>query len=228
MALLILLRHGQSMWNAADRFTGWVDVPLSEKGIQEALSAGQTLSHTPIDIVFTSNQCRAQQTAMIAMSQMKQQKTPIVQHLAGDQYEQYHIMDESIDSKDIIPVYYDSRLNERFYGQLQGKNKAQCRESYGEEQVKIWRRSYDTPPPEGESLAMTLQRTLPCFDERIMPLLAKGSNILVSAHGNSLRSLAMKIENLNQEEVLNLEIATGKPICYVFEDNHFELTTPST
>lgn len=227
MALLILLRHGQSMWNAANRFTGWVDVPLSEKGIQEAFSAGQTLSKTPIDIVFTSDQCRAQQTAMIAMTQIAGKKTPIIGHEEDNKAEQYHAIDDSITPEDIIPVHYDHRLNERFYGQLQGKNKNQCREDYGEEQVKIWRRSYNTPPPGGESLAMTAERTLPCFHERILPQLSKGAHVLVSAHGNSLRSLVMEIENLNQEQVLDLEIATGKPICYAFENNRFKKTQPS-
>ena len=216
MSQLILLRHGQSVWNKANIFTGWVDVPLSDQGIDEALSAGEELADIEFDCIFMSTLMRAQQTAMLAMSKNNTHKTPIRVDHDSDIQDQSHIYCEQ-SSNNMIPVHVDWRLNERNYGQLQGYNKQATAEEYGEEQVKLWRRSYDVAPPEGESLEMTSQRTLPCLFERIQPMLERGLTCLVSAHGNSLRSIVQYLDDLSQDEVLQLEISTGVPFYYQFE-----------
>ena len=197
MATLILLRHGQSVWNAANKFTGWTDVGLSEVGEAEAAKAGEELADTQIDVVHTSNLIRAQHTAEIVMRHNR--------------------------ASSDVPTHRDLRLNERHYGDLQGLNKQDTRDKYGDEQVHIWRRSYDVPPPgeDGESLAMCAERTLPYLDEAIKPDLEAGKTVLVAAHGNSLRSIVMKIEGLSKEEVLSLEIPTGIPRIYTYEDEKF-------
>ena len=195
MSTLILLRHGQSVWNAANKFTGWTDVELSEVGKAEAAKAGEDLSSTKIDVVHTSDLIRAQRTAAI-------------------------VMEHNQASSD-VPTHRDFRLNERHYGALQGLDKDETRAKYGAEQVHIWRRSYDVPPPEGESLAMCAERTLPYLKEEIMPDLDAGKTVLVAAHGNSLRSIVMEIEGLSKEEVLSLEIPTGVPRIYTYEDHVF-------
>ena len=197
MATLILLRHGQSVWNAANKFTGWTDVGLSEVGEAEAAKAGEELADTQIDVVHTSELIRAQHTAEI-------------------------VMEHNRASSD-VPTHRDFRLNERHYGDLQAEDKNEIRDKHGVEQVKIWRRSYDVPPPgeEGESLAMCAERTLPYLDEAIKPDLDAGKTVLVAAHGNSLRSIVMKIEGLSKEEVLSLEIPTGIPRIYTYEGGNF-------
>ena len=197
MALMVLLRHGQSVWNAENRFTGWVDVDLSPKGIIEAEAAGDELADICFDVIHTSALMRAQRTAAIVMERNRASNNP--------------------------PVHRDERLNERHYGALQGLNKDETREMHGAEQVHIWRRSFDVPPPEGESLEMCAKRTLPYLHEVIVPDLEAGSNILVAAHGNSLRSIVMAIENLTPEEILSVEIPTGSPILYEFKTGQFHL-----
>ena len=194
MASLILIRHGQSVWNASNRFTGWTDVDLSDKGVIEAEEAGRQLSDIRIDVVHTSDLIRAQRTAKIVMQQ-----------------------NES--SGEAVPTKYDWRLNERHYGALQGLNKAETAEKHGAEQVQIWRRSFDVPPPEGESLEMTAERTIPYFTEEILPDLESGKNVLVSAHGNSLRSIVMHIEGISPDDIVSLEIPTGSPLLYRHDKN---------
>ena len=221
MSHLILLRHGQSMWNQANLFTGWVDVPLTNQGIEEAIKAGQQLAKIDIDTIFTSTLVRAQQTAMLTMAQSKTNKGPIVIH-EGEQGSNSLIFSDTA-KENMIPVYYDMRLNERNYGELQGLNKDDTRAKYGEEQVKIWRRSFDVAPPHGESLKMTSERTMPCFDTRILPMLKDDKNVLVAAHGNSLRSIVMNIEELSPEEVLQLELPTGVPRVYSYSNDRYEL-----
>ena len=195
MATLILLRHGQSVWNAANIFTGWTDVDLSEVGEAEAAQAGKDLAGTTIDVIHTSDLIRAQRTAKIVMEHNR--------------------------ASSEVPTHCDIRLNERHYGDLQGLNKDETRAKHGEEQVRIWRRSYDVPPPGGESLAMCAERTLPYLTDAIIPDLEAGKTVLVAAHGNSLRSIVMKIEDLSKEEVLNLEIPTGVPRTYTYDDGLF-------
>ena len=192
MTRLVLIRHGQSVWNATNRFTGWTDVELSEKGEGEAATAGEQLADVRFDVVHTSGLIRAQRTAEIVMSKNR---------VSGE-----------------IPTKQDDRLNERHYGDLQGLNKAETAEIHGAEQVHIWRRSFDVPPPGGESLEMTAERTIPYFVEEIIPDLNSGMNVLVAAHGNSLRSIVMHIEGISPEEITKLEIPTGVPMDYEFDN----------
>lgn len=224
MAQLVLIRHGESVWNKKNVFTGWVDVPLSAKGIDEALKAGDKLSDIAFGVVYTSVQVRAIQTAMIALAKSSSDKTPVIIHAEGKMAEWTGIYSEEM-KKNIIPVYRDWHLNERYYGQLQGKNKAETAEAYGEEQVHQWRRSYDVAPPEGECLKDTAERTIPFFEEKILRDLQEGKNVLVSAHGNSLRSIVMFIENLSREEVLKLEIPTGSPLLFDYRNGKLTRTS---
>ena len=194
MSTLVLVRHGQSQWNLENRFTGWVDVPLTVTGRAEAHRAGELLAATGLRFskAYTSVLVRAQQTLDIILDVLGQAD---------------------------IPVVRDQALNERHYGDLQGKNKAETAAMYGEEQVHIWRRSYDVRPPGGESLADTAARALPYFEGRIIPDLRAGETVIVSAHGNSLRSIVMNLDKLSREQVLALEIATGVPILYEFSES---------
>ena len=192
---MVLLRHGQSVWNAENKFTGWTDVDLSAKGEKEAELAGKKLSEIKFDVVHTSELIRAQRTAKIVISQNKYSEKPITHH--------------------------DQRLNERHYGSLQGLDKDETRQKFGAEQVHIWRRSFDIPPPDGESLEMCAKRTLPYLNEEIEPDLQSGKNVLVAAHGNSLRSIVMSIENLSPNEILSVEIPTGVPIHYQYENGKY-------
>jgi 2,3-bisphosphoglycerate-dependent phosphoglycerate mutase len=201
------------MWNKANVFTGWVDVPLSSVGIREALNAGEILKKIEFDLVFTSVQVRAIQTAMLCLSKNNSGKTPVIIHEEGKMKEWSRIYGDKM-KDNIIPVFCDWHLNERYYGELQGLNKAETALEYGDKQVHLWRRSFDVMPPEGESLKITSERTIPFFQDRIMPEAQEGKNVLVSAHGNSLRSIVMHLDGLSQEEVLQLEIPTGKPIIY--------------
>lgn len=190
MSLLVLVRHGESQWNLENRFTGWVDIPLSAKGEEEARQAGEKLKGIKFDKAFTSVLVRAQKTL--------------------------DIMLDVIGQKD-LPFEKSQALNERHYGDLQGLNKAETAKKYGEEQVKLWRRSYDVAPPGGESLKDTAARTLPYFESKILPEIKRGQNILVSAHGNSLRSIVMQLDKLTKSQVLELNLGTGVPIVYEFD-----------
>jgi len=187
MARLILLRHGESQWNLENRFTGWVDVPLSPRGIQEAKDAGEKLRSFTFDRAFTSVLARANETLRLVLD---------------------------IIGQTAIPIEKDKALNERMYGELQGLNKDETVKKYGEAQVKIWRRSYDVRPPGGESLKDTAERVLPYYERTIKPYVLKGDTILVAAHGNSLRALIMELEQLSREQVLELNIPTGAPLLY--------------
>ncbi|SLM47695.1 phosphoglyceromutase 1 [Nitrospira japonica] len=187
MARVVLLRHGESQWNLENRFTGWVDVPLSERGIQEARNAGEKLRGFTFDRAFTSVLMRANETLRLALETIGQTA---------------------------LPIQKDKALNERMYGDLQGLNKAETAKKYGDEQVKIWRRSYDVRPPGGESLKDTAERVLPYYEKTIKPHLLKGETILIAAHGNSLRALVMELEQLSREQVLELNIPTGAPLLY--------------
>lgn len=201
MSILILIRHGESQWNLENRFTGWVDVPLSPKGTEEARTAADKLKSYKFDIAFTSVLKRAKDTLDIILKATNQTA---------------------------VPIEYDAALNERHYGALQGLNKAETAKKYGEEQVHIWRRSYDVPPPKdktelnpegiSESLKDTAARTLPYWEKKIFPEILAGKNVIVAAHGNSLRSIVMHLDGLTKEQVLELNIPTGKPLLYVFDD----------
>ncbi len=219
MNKLILLRHGQSEWNKQNLFTGWVDIPLSEKGVEEAFEAGKRIKNIPIDIIVATTLIRAQMTAMLAMIGHSSGKVPVVLHDGEGKLEEWGRIYSA--SAKTIPVIRCWELNERMYGELQGLNKAETAEKFGAEQVKLWRRSYDTPPPHGESLKMTAERSIPYFEEKIVPMLQEGYTVLVSAHGNSLRSIIMDLDHLSEEEVLHLEIPTGVPIIYDYVDGKF-------
>jgi 2,3-bisphosphoglycerate-dependent phosphoglycerate mutase len=217
MAKLILMRHGQSVWNQKNLFTGWVDVPLTEKGIEEALEGGKKIRDIPIDIVYVSSLIRAQMTAFLAMLHHSSKKVCVLQHADNSKLQQWAKIHDKQVNKEVIPVYQAWELNERMYGDLQGLNKEAVKKKFGEEQFIQWRRSYAIAPPNGESLKMTAERTLPFFKSMIVPFLEKGKNVFVSAHGNSLRAILMDLDKLSEEAVVKLEIATGDPILYSFE-----------
>ncbi|MBK7669240.1 MAG: 2,3-diphosphoglycerate-dependent phosphoglycerate mutase [Sphingobacteriaceae bacterium] len=187
MATLIIFRHGQSVWNLENKFTGWVDVELTPKGVEEAKAAGEKLKGFTFDYAYASDLKRAQNTLKIAL--------------------------ETSGHKPLTPNY-NKALNERMYGDLQGLNKADTVAKYGEEQVKIWRRSYDVPPPNGESLKDTAARVIPYFESEIIPKLKEGKNIVIAAHGNSLRALIMYLEKMTPAQILEFEIGTGVPRIY--------------
>jgi 2,3-bisphosphoglycerate-dependent phosphoglycerate mutase len=218
-AKLILMRHGESVWNQQNLFTGWVDIPMNQKGIEESIEGGKKIRDEPIDVVFTSALIRAQMTVALALLNHASGKVPVFQH-PGEAWSQIH--SEST-QKQTIPVFMASELNERMYGKLQGLNKAETAKKYGAEQVQLWRRSFDVAPPEGESLEMTAQRTWPYFQKKILPLLEKGQNVFIAAHGNSLRSILMHIQKLTPQEVVALEIATGEPMIYQYEKGQWRV-----
>jgi len=215
---LILMRHGESVWNKRNLFTGWVDVPLSEKGIEEAIEGGKKIQDIPIDIIFTSSLIRAHMTLTLAMLHHHSKKVPVFLHPGQEKLDEWAQIYGEKAKEEVIPVIPSWHLNERMYGELQGLNKKETAEKYGADQVKIWRRSYATSPPNGESLEMTAKRTLPYFDIEIVPYLKKGKNVFISAHGNSLRSIIMELDGLDKEQVVQLEIATGDPIIYQYRD----------
>lgn len=191
MATLIIFRHGQSTWNLENKFTGWVDVELTEKGKKEAELAGEKLKPFHFDLAFASDLKRAQNTLSIALK----------------------IADKE------VPTIYNKALNERMYGDLQGLDKTETSKKYGEEQVKIWRRSFDVPPPNGESLKDTADRVIPYYKQEIEPQLKAGKNIVIAAHGNSLRALIMYLENMTPKEILEFEIGTGIPRLYELDNS---------
>lgn len=187
MAILILVRHGQSTYNLQNRFTGNLDVPLTQLGEAEARLAGRKLKKYPFDFAYTSMLVRAWETLRIVLEEIKQTSIPITRNTA---------------------------LDERMYGSLQGLNKAETVLKYGMEQVEIWRRSYEVCPPNGESLADTYHRAVPYYQSEIEPCLKSGKNVLIVAHGNSLRALKMYLENISPQEIINVNIPTGTPRVY--------------
>ena len=220
MAQLILLRHGQSVLNEQNVFTGWLDVPLTKKGIDESLLAGQKIAEIPIDIIFSSALIRAQMTALLAMSVHTQGKIPYLVHSDQSEMAQWS-QNYSAHPEKYIPLIVAWQLNERMYGKLQGLNKQEMRDKFGDEQIHLWRRSFDSPPPEGESLKMTSERSIPYFKNTILPYLQKGKTVLIAAHGNSLRSIVMYLESLSKDELLKLEIPTGQALIYDYQEGKF-------
>lgn len=220
-ASLILIRHGESLWNEKNLFTGCVDVPLTKKGVEEAIEAGKRISSIPVDVIFTSALIRAQMTAMLAMSQHRRRKVPIIIHNENEQAKKWSQIYSEETKKQCIPVIAAWQLNERMYGELQGLNKQETAERYGKEQVHEWRRSYDTPPPNGESLEMCAERAVAYFRDIIEPELVSGKNVMVAAHGNSLRSIIMYLDKLTSQEVISLELSTGVPMLYIFKEGNF-------
>ena len=196
---LVLVRHGQSEWNKKNLFTGWKDPELTSLGIKEAIKAGKLLKNKNIkfDIMFTSDLLRAQETGRLILEHMDQPDVPVIK---------------------------DQSLNERNYGDLAGLNKDDAREKWGEEQVHIWRRSFDVPPPGGESLKDTAERVLPYFHSEILPKVEDGLDVLIAAHGNSLRALVMELEEISPDEIVKLEIATGDPLAYKYSEGKIKRT----
>lgn len=215
-AQLILMRHGQSVWNKKNLFTGWVDIPLSEEGIRESLAGGEKIKNTPIDIVFTSSLVRSQMTVGLVLLHHGSGRAPLFMHEGEGVMEKWSKM-YGDSSRLTIPVHASSALNERMYGTLQGLNKEETSQKFGAEQVKKWRRSFDTVPPGGESLAMTIERALPYFLKNVVPCLEQGKNVLIVAHGNSLRGIVMHLDGLSKEEVIQLEIGTGEQLIYGYD-----------
>ena len=191
---LILVRHGQSEWNEKNLFTGWENPGLTDKGMHEAKIAGSLIKNLGIkfDYMFTSALTRAQLTGSIILENLDQTEINIIKNKA---------------------------LNERFYGDLQGLNKDECRKKWGDEKVQIWRRSYDKGPPGGETLKETGERVLPYYLDEILPLIFKNSNIIIAAHGNSLRSLIKYLDDISDEDIVKLEIPTGAPMHYIFNQS---------
>ena len=201
MNKLVLLRHGQSQWNLENRFTGWRDVPLTEKGIQEAKNAGLLIkkNNIIIDRVFSSVLERANKTAEIAITE------------AG--------INSLIDGEN-VNYTKNEKLNERDYGDLVGLNKAETAQKFGKEQVHIWRRSYEVPPPNGESLKDVVSRVSPYFENEIEPLIMDNKNILIAAHGNSLRAILIKVGLYKPEEISSIELPTGSPLCLEYDNGN--------
>ena len=192
MSLLVIVRHGQSEWNLQNRFTGEVDVDLTDTGRKEAHEAGKELKTIKFDYCFTSVLKRAEETLDIILKEINQEN---------------------------IPIKRDKALNERNYGDLQGLNKTETAKQYGDEQVAIWRRSYDVRPPGGESLADTAARVISYYKKEIEPLLRTNANVLIVAHGNSLRALMMYVENISSDEIVKIDLPTGQPRLYTFDEN---------
>jgi 2,3-bisphosphoglycerate-dependent phosphoglycerate mutase len=213
LATMVLVRHGQSQWNLENRFTGWVDVPLSMKGRQEATSAGKKLSDIRFDTIYISHLLRAIQTLHYILLELQDNRIPIIYHEEQRIHNWEHY---SGDRNNEIPVYQSVDLAERYYGDLQGLNKAETMKKYGEYQVHLWRRSYDINPPNGESLKDTCERSIPYYKNHILPELKTGKTVLIIAHGNSLRSITKYVENISDKEIPNVEIPTGIPIVYTF------------
>ncbi|KAE8077347.1 hypothetical protein FH972_015919 [Carpinus fangiana] len=218
---LILIRHGESLWNEKNLFTGCVDVPLTKKGVEEAVEAGKRISNIPVDMIYTSALIRAQMTAMLAMTQHRRKKVPIIIHNESEQARAWSQIFSEDTKKQSIPVIASWQLNERMYGELQGLNKQETADRYGKEQVHEWRRSYDIPPPNGESLEMCAQRAVAYFTDQIEPQLLCGKNVMIAAHGNSLRSIIMYLDKLTSQEVISLELSTGIPMLYIFKEGKF-------
>jgi 2,3-bisphosphoglycerate-dependent phosphoglycerate mutase len=214
LATLVLVRHGQSQWNLENRFTGWVDVPLSVRGREEATSAGKKLKDMRFDTMYVSHLMRAIQTLHYILLELSDERIPILYH----EEKRIRTWEHYTGNRDKeIPIYQSVDLAERYYGDLQGLNKAETMKKYGEAQVHLWRRSYDINPPHGESLKDTCERTIPYYKKNILPELQAGKNVLIVAHGNSLRSITKYVENITDKEIPNVEIPTGVPIVYTFD-----------
>jgi 2,3-bisphosphoglycerate-dependent phosphoglycerate mutase len=209
---LVLIRHGQSQWNLENRFTGWIDIPLSNRGRQEAREAGQKIKEILFDVAFCSRLIRAVETLLLVLSENQEQKTPIFvpEGEREKKWGEHYLPDPSRE----IPVFRSLALNERYYGDLQGLNKLESAKRWGAEQIQTWRRGYDQAPPGGESLKDTVARVTPYLRETIFPQLSDNKNVLVAAHGNSLRAIVMILEDMAPEKVAKLEIPTGSPIVF--------------
>ncbi|MDD4902609.1 MAG: histidine phosphatase family protein [Patescibacteria group bacterium] len=217
MSYLILIRHGQSRWNLSNKFTGWVDVPLSRLGVKEAVLNARELRQLKIDVAFTSELSRAQETLLIILS--SQDRTGIFLH-RGEKDGDHDRYATRLTGKE-IPIYSTPILNERYYGRLQGMDKAQARKKYGEKKVLEWRRSFTGRPPGGDSLEDVYQQVIPYLHREITPWLAKKNNVIISAHGNTLRAIIKHLENISDGDIAHMEISNSRPIIYRFRKGKF-------
>ena len=216
MARLIIVRHGESVWNMENRFTGWIDVDLSQKGIAEAQKAGELLRDYRFDKIYVSHLIRAIHTMQLILEKTSDKRTPMIFHEddSEEKKREHHTGDESKE----LPIFMSKKIAERYYGNLQGLNKDDARAKWGAEQVQIWRRSFNIPPPAGESLKDTMSRVMPYWDSTIKKDLISGKTILIVAHGNSLRAIIKYLEKISDEDIPNHEIPTGVPIEYELDN----------
>lgn len=218
MSRLILVRHGQSKWNLSNRFTGQIDVSISNRGVGQCLYLGERIRNIPLDFAFSSCLNRSKETLSIILSQTERSGVYIDESLGDLRVKKTK---KYVSRLTDIPIYTNCLLNERHYGLLEGMDKNEAREKYGEEKVFAWRRSFLSKPPQGESLEDVFHRTVPFFKRRIVPLLRKDKNVIISAHGNSLRAIIKYIENISEEKIVFLEIYTGQMIIYHFHNDKF-------
>lgn len=218
MGKLVLVRHGESRWNLCNRFTGWIDVPLSEKGIKEAEECAQHCRQYAYAAAFTSNLTRAQETLLIILSQ--QDRTGVFQHDHDPKYSTW-IRGSNRCSGSDIPVFASSALNERYYGALQGMEKGSAERKYGKEKVQAWRRGYTNRPPRGESLEEAHARMHPYLVKKILPRVRRGENILVTAHGNTLRAAIKHLEGISDEQIALVDLPEAKPLIYEYRKGRF-------
>jgi 2,3-bisphosphoglycerate-dependent phosphoglycerate mutase len=217
MAKLYLQRHLKSQWNVENRFAGWVDNPLSEEGILQGQVAAEKLKNESFDIIYTSPLSRNKQT-VLRILRLLEGKYPIFQYCEGKMKD----WGSFEGPENHIPVIVAEELNERYYGKLQGLNKEEVKKTFGEDQVHLWRRSYDVAPPEGESLKDTFFRVIPFFEKNIEKDLKNGKDVLIVSSGNALRSIVKKIENISDKEIINFEIDFGGTIKYEFDGKDYK------
>lgn len=218
---LVLVRHGESRWNLSDRFTGWVDVPLSENGIREAQRVAEFCKEHEYAAAYTSDLTRAQETLLIILA--RQDKTAVFHHPEEPKYGKWIARSNREDSDD-LPVHASVLLNERYYGDLQGMNKKEAAKKFGKETVFAWRRGYREHPPGGESLMETYARVRPYLQEKIIPRVRKGEDILVVAHGNTLRGVIMHLEGISEKGISSVDLPEAHPLVYTFSEGAFERT----
>jgi len=218
MSKLYLQRHLKSQWNVENRFAGWVDNPISREGSDMALEASKLFINEKFDVIFTSPLARNQQTVIRILRNFD--KTPLFVHLDGGKMQKWGKFEGGFG--DCIPTYVSEKLNERYYGKLQGLNKEEAKKVFGEEQVKLWRRSWDVRPPDGESLKDTFNRTMPFYKKFIEPELKAGKNVLIISSGNALRSIVKYIENIPDDKIIDFEIGFGASIKYNFDENVYK------
>lgn len=219
MSHLVLVRHGESRWNAGNKFTGWVDVPLSANGIDEARSCAEKCKKYDFDVAFTSRLERAHSTLLIILS--LQDRTGIFQHKHDSRHYRW-TCDSNRCMPDDLPIYESEMLNERYYGRLQGMNKHDAERKYGKERVLHWRRGYETRPPGGESLKETFERTLPYFNKTVLPKLKDGENVLIVGHGNTLRAIVKSLEKISDRDIAFLDLPEGEPLVYSYARAKFK------
>lgn len=221
MGKLVLIRHGESVWNGRSLFTGWVDVPLTQAGIVEASRASHKIANIDFDVVYASALIRSLQTAFIVLLSDSRRRTPYLVHTSDFLHRKWYHTFSHTEQKNMIPVYRCWQLNERFYGELQGLSKSKIADIFGIDKVVSWRRGYTERPPKGESLQDTSRRVIPFFNKEIVKQLEAGKNVLVSAHSNTLRSIVMNIEQMDEAQVVGLEVDTANLIIYDYSGGEY-------